>query len=175
MSRVLAQDSMMQVLLVPPLGGTTVIMAPEGVTIPDSSVTLIFSDDVVTISELNSGSSAMTTAKPAELDICRVRGDTFPMVFTMVDTAGDPINIAGFSFLLTVDPAEEPIGAGNNRFQLAGAITDAAGGEVTFTMSAGQADQTPKEYFYDLQQTDTGGSIRTIAKGSFTFVQDITK
>ena len=69
MSRVLAQDSMSQVLFTSRLGGTTVIMPSDGVTVPDAGVVLAFSDTVVTISELSSGDSSMTTVKPAALDI----------------------------------------------------------------------------------------------------------
>lgn len=113
---------------------------------------------------------------PVEINICISRGDTTPWTFTI--KTGSPaaaINITGFSFLLTVDPSDEPSGSGNNLFQLLGTITDAPNGVVEFEMSAVQADQTPNTYFHDLQETDAAGKLRTIAKGKFIFEQDITK
>jgi hypothetical protein len=109
------------------------------------------------------------------IDICWERGDTYPFSFAVELEADDPINIAGRSYLLTVDPAADPINDTNNLFQLTGTITDAANGIVQFGMTALQADQTPATYYYDLQQTDGAGKIRTICKGEFKFVQDITK
>ena len=112
---------------------------------------------------------------PGELSICRSRGDTFPWTFTVKDAAGAPVDITGFSFLLTVDPVPDPTTNVNNLFQLSGTITNAPGGVVQFSLSTLQANQNPNDYFYDVQMTDGAGKIRTIARGTFTFEQDITK
>ena len=112
---------------------------------------------------------------PQETNLCVVRGDTTPWTFTILDSSGAAVNISGYSFLLTVDPSEEPGDDSANLFQLTGTITDAANGVVQFAMTAGQADQVPSEYYFDLQMTDGVGSIRTVAKGVFEFKQDITK
>ncbi len=112
---------------------------------------------------------------PVAIDLCISRGDTTPWTFTILNSAGAAINITGFSFLLTVDPSDEPTSSANNLFQLTGTITDAANGVVQFELSAVQADQTPSVYFFDLQQTDGAGKLRTIAKGEYEFKQDITK
>ena len=109
------------------------------------------------------------------LNITRTRGDTFPMQFTLKDSSGTAIDITGFSFLMTVDPSAAPSDATGNLFQLTGTITDAVNGVFQFPISAMQADQTPGEYFHDVQMTDAGGFIRTIVTGTFTFEQDITK
>lgn len=112
---------------------------------------------------------------PVELDICVTRGDTTPWTFTVKSDSTTPVDITGFSFILTVDPSDEPSGAGDNLFALTGAITDALNGIVQFSMSVAQADQTPNVYFHDLQMTDGASALRTIAKGEFEFKQDITK
>ena len=112
---------------------------------------------------------------PEAIDICISRGDTVPWTFTIKDSSGTAVDITGFSFLLTVDPSDEPADALSNLFQLTGTITDAVNGVVQFQMSAGQADQTPAVYYYDLQMTDGLAAIRTVAKGEFEFKQDITK
>jgi len=112
---------------------------------------------------------------PIEVSICRARGDTFPWTFTILDSAGAAVDITGFSFLLTVDPQEDPPDATGNLFQLVGTIPLGTDGVVRFSMTALEADQEPNEYFFDLQMTDGTGKIRTIAKGPFEFHQDITK
>lgn len=115
------------------------------------------------------------------VNICRKRGDTAPFTITITDdaTPGVPIDITGFSFLLTVDPAQTPDSAANNLFQLGVGtglvLSDPANGVITVELPIGDADQTPAVYFYDLQQTDTGGFIRTILEGQWEVVQDITK
>ena len=112
---------------------------------------------------------------PSDVDIDRVRGDTYPFIFTVNDSAGSPIDITGYSFLLTVDPEESPTDATNNLFQLTGSIVSGPAGTVEFSLTALQADQEPAGYYYDLQMTDTATDIRTIAKGAWNVVQDITK
>ncbi|HEU4895120.1 MAG TPA: hypothetical protein VFT85_04725 [Acidimicrobiia bacterium] len=112
---------------------------------------------------------------PLNRSICISRGDTVPWTFTVLNSAGNPVDITGYTFLLTVDPSDEPGDALNNLFQLSGTLTDPTNGVVQFAMSAVQADQVPGIYYWDLQMTDTAGFIRTIAKGEFEFTQDITK
>ena len=114
------------------------------------------------------------TAVPSQITIERVRGDTYPFVLSIQDAAGAPIDVTGFSFLLTVDPSDEPADATNNLFQLVGAIIDAANGKVQFTPTTLDADHVG-EFFHDVQQTDGTGAIRTIAKGPYNLSQDITK
>jgi hypothetical protein len=113
---------------------------------------------------------------PEAVDICISRGDTTPWTFTIKDAVtGDPIDITGFSYILTVDPQENPVDALQNLFALTGTLTFPLVGIVQFAMTPSEADQTPAEYFFDLQQTDGSGAIRSVAKGMFEFKQDITK
>lgn len=108
------------------------------------------------------------------VDLTFQRGDTIRWTFTILNPS-TPIDVTGYSFLLTVDPSSAPVNSSMNLFQLSGVLLDAPNGIVQFSMSPTQSDQVPGEYFYDLQMTDVAGSIRTIAKGSFSFEQDITK
>lgn len=113
---------------------------------------------------------------PLEVDICINRGDTTPWTFTVrTGVPLAPLDISGFSYLLTVDPSATPTDALNNLFQLTGTIIDGPNGVVRFALSDSQADQVPKEYFFDLQQTDGSGARRSLIQGSFEFFQDITK
>lgn len=118
----------------------------------------------------------MASLKPQETELCRSRGDTEPMVFTIKDGDGNVIDVSGWSFLFTVDPAPDPTTTANNLFQLTGSfVTDGTDGQVQFEPSAVEMDQTPDTYFYDLQRTDGAGKIRTLMKGSFIVLPDITK
>lgn len=109
----------------------------------------------------------------AEYNICRSRGDTHPEIF-QVKVNGVAVDITGDTFLLTVDPSPTPPDNVNNLFQIAGVLVTPAQGIVSFTPSLLQADQTPGVYFYDIQWTN-GSEVRTILRGQWEVVQDITK
>jgi hypothetical protein len=112
---------------------------------------------------------------PVEINLCISRGDTTPWTFTILKADGvTPENITGFSYLLTVDPSDEPADAVDNLFSLTGTVTDGPNGVVQFELSVAQADNFG-EFFFDLQQTDGASKIRTIVKGAWEFKQDITK
>ncbi len=114
-------------------------------------------------------------AEPAKLDIKYTRGDTIPMKFQLVDENDTAINISGFTFLLTVDPEEDPEDTLSNLFQLSGSITTPANGEVEFAPDATESDQEIESYFHDIQMIDGASAIVTIAKGKFDLLPDITK
>jgi hypothetical protein len=114
-------------------------------------------------------------AQPDVIDLCRKRGDSFADEFTIKDKNKVVIDISGFSFLLTVDPSPTPADAANNIFQLTGVITDAVNGKVEFAPTTTQSDVNPQTYFYDIQQTDGAGRVRTIAEGPYDITQDVTK
>ncbi len=111
-----------------------------------------------------------------QVDICRVRGDTFPFRFAIKDDAGAAVDITGATFVLTVDPAEDPAGSGSNLFANTPTIVaPASQGLIEVALTAPQAGQTPGDYFYDVQMLDAAGKIRTIARGKWQVSQDITK
>ena len=120
----------------------------------------------------------------AGICIARKRGDTAPDKITVLDpeaaVAGTPLDVTGFSFQLTVNTEEDPdpVGppiVGVELVTIAGTLIDAPNGVIEFPWSPTEADQTPDEYFYDIQQTDTAGKILTIAKEQYIFQQDLTK
>lgn len=107
--------------------------------------------------------------------ITRYRGDTAADEFTIQDEAGQPVNITSCSFILSVNTLKNPPDGTTELFRVTGTILDAPNGVVEFTPSSLQANQSPGKYFYDVQMTDAGGRIRTIDKGLYKFLQDITK
>lgn len=108
------------------------------------------------------------------LDISVSRRDTASWEMVIADDDDVPIDITGFSFLLSVDPSEDPSSSGTRLFQLTGTITDAENGVVQFAMNSTQANQEPATYYYDLQQTDGSGKTRTLAAGKWKVEPTIT-
>lgn len=106
--------------------------------------------------------------------IRRKRGDTAVDRITLTNADGSAFDATGFSFLLTVDVRRNPDDATTQLFQV-GPVAGDASGEVDFAPSAGNVDQSPDEYWYDVQQTDTAGRTLTIRKNTYTFDQDISK
>ncbi len=108
--------------------------------------------------------------------ISRKRGDTYAdEIIVTSATTGLPIDITGYTFTMTLDPAKDPIDATNNLYSLVGTIIDAPNGRVEFAPSALQADQTPGAYFYDVQMIDGAGRKRTILLDKYKYEQDIGK
>lgn len=109
------------------------------------------------------------------LAIERMRGDTRYDVFTLAyRETRQPYPLTGWTFVLTVDPLQNPTDATGNLFALTGVILNEAGGEVGFAPSALQADHVGA-YYYDVQGTDPTGLVHTLVKDTYTFLQDITK
>lgn len=108
--------------------------------------------------------------------ITRKRGDTYADEITVKSkSTGLPINITGYVFTMTLDPAKDPPTAANNLYSLVGTIIDAPNGRVEFAPSALQADQTPGAYYYDVQMIDGAGRKRTILLDKYKYEQDIGK
>ena len=112
---------------------------------------------------------------PVEVDICVTKEDSTPFSFTIKDEDAVAIDVTGFSFLLTVDPSNEPTDDTTKLFQLTAALTDPANGIITFSPSSVQLDQSPDVYFYDIEQTNGSGDVRTIVKGKFTIEAQVTQ
>lgn len=108
-------------------------------------------------------------------DITRKRGDTYGDEFIIMDDQGVVVDITGYTFTMAVDPSRAPADSSNNLYQLTGTILDAVNGIVEFAPTVEQANQTPGVYWYDLQQVDAAGRIKTIITGKYIYEQDITK
>ena len=109
-----------------------------------------------------------------QINITRARGDTYRIRITFT-VDGLRLDLTGATLLLTVNSEENPVDATNQLFQLTGAIFgDEKDGVVDFTQTTDDADNVG-EFFHDVQMTAVGGEIRTLIKGQFLMVQDITK
>lgn len=107
-------------------------------------------------------------------DICWGRGDSDAKGFVIQDPAGVAVDITGFTFRLTVNTDLDP-DPGTQLFTVVGVIMDAPNGKVAFAPTVADTDQTPGEFFYDVEQTDAEGLVSTVIKGVCEIVQDISK
>jgi len=105
----------------------------------------------------------------------RYRGDTRPDECTVFDkVTGQPVNIDGCTFLMTLDQKRNPVGDTTRLYQVVGQIVDAAVGRVNFSPTAEQANRVGTVYF-DIQMTDPAGVVSTLDLDPYVFTQDITK
>lgn len=102
----------------------------------------------------------------------RKRGDDAPDKITV------DFDNSGYSYLLTINTAKDPDTGpplvGSELVQSIGA-PGGLDGTVLFPFTPSDADQAPCPYWYDIQQTDLTGKIKTIAKNQYIYHQDITK
>lgn len=110
------------------------------------------------------------------LAITMYRGDSYPIGFTIKDKiTKSPINLAGSTAKLTVTTAIAPIDDTLKVFDIVGVIDDDPSlGKLFFTPTTLNTGTVGK-YFYDVQITGADGSVRTVAKSTFTINMDITK
>ena len=106
------------------------------------------------------------------MKITRVRGDNYDNLIQVVDGTGAAISLTSETFTLTVNTEECPTDNSNEVFAVAGVITDAANGRVSF---ADDGTTDVGTYYYDIQMIDTLSRRRTIAKNYYIVTQDITK
>lgn len=119
--------------------------------------------------------AAIDKTKDAEKTICWGRGDSSAQGFAVQDSGGAAVDIDGFAFKLTVNSEKAPANQDNEQFTIVGVITDAPAGLVAFSPTVSDTDIPPGTYFYDVEQTDVGGAIKTLIVAKAIIVQDITK
>jgi len=113
--------------------------------------------------------------KNLDKEICWGRGDSDAKGFVIQDSDGVAIDITGFSFKLTVSLDKDPTDQVNEQFSIVGVIGVAASGTVSFAPTTANTNITAGIYFYDIEQTDGSGRIKTVIKGRVKIIQDITK
>ena len=106
-------------------------------------------------------------------NITRYRADDFPIRVTIKDANGNALDITGCTFLLTVSEEADPSDAVEEIFSAVGTIiAPASSGVVEFSPPG---TSVVGVFYFDIQMTDSLGKIKTIDKGQYTILQDITK
>ena len=120
--------------------------------------------------------ASIDQTKTITKEICWGRGDTDPKSFIIQDEDGAIINISTWALKLTVNSERNPDDATNEQFSLVGVfVTDGADGQIAFTPGIGDTNISPSKYYYDIERTIGGLSVRTLIKGIARIIQDITK
>lgn len=116
---------------------------------------------------------ATISVLPAKLNYRITRGDDFADVVTIKE--GDPslpVDVSGRTFTaqlrLTANTADPAVA------DFVIDMTNAASGEVGYSLADTVTDDLAGNYVWDFQQ-DTAGVIRTLMGGSFTVNPDVTR
>jgi hypothetical protein len=109
-------------------------------------------------------------------DITCEQGATFQRVITWKNSAGNPINVTGYSAVMQVrdgacaQPKIIELSTTNGRIVTGGAL-----GTITLTISAADSDDLPVgQFVYDLEMTNAGNVTRLL-EGSFTVTREVTR
>jgi hypothetical protein len=110
----------------------------------------------------------------AKITITRFKGDTYQVVLNIKNPDRTPFDLAGRSFTLSVTAGRDK-GTTSYLLQSIGApIGDPAEGALGFPLTAEQVAHVGS-YDYDVEMTDTDGTVKTIAHGTWLFIQDVTQ
>lgn len=108
-----------------------------------------------------------------------IRGDTRTINLTFLQSDGTTaVNLAGGTAYFTVNSGSDPSSdvAPNMVIQkTATSFTDASNGRHTFTLTHGDTNITPGEYWYDAQFVDSAGGYVSSYRGKFIVQSDITR
>lgn len=110
------------------------------------------------------------------LDISCRKGDTFSLVISATDSAGDPIDFGAYTdMLIQVRPTDEDTGTPVLEFLWPANFNVATVGQVAAEQDAAtMAAVTAGTYVYDFQMTDAGGNVATWFYGLFTIIDDVS-
>ena len=106
---------------------------------------------------------------PAELNVRSLRGDTVALPFTITE-GGDPVDVTGRTYAAKIRKA----GKGQTSTPFTVEVTDAVGGRIVVRMTETVTATLGGTYSWDLQQT-SGGAVRTLVAGEWTFDADTTR
>jgi hypothetical protein len=107
------------------------------------------------------------------MTIKRYRGDT-GADRVLISVNGEVADLTGSTVVMTLSTQNNPIDSSTQVYQLTGTWDDPTSGIVEFSPSTIQADNVGY-FYYDIQLTNQAGVVFTVDKGSYQFIQDITK
>ena len=107
-----------------------------------------------------------------------VRGDTWTHKFTVVDDNQAAVDVAGWTFWMTLklDPTVADTAADAQVSVVAPAGADATNGIAYVTFApADTLGLTPASYHYDAQYKTSGGAIQTVVYGKVPVLRGVTQ
>lgn len=106
-----------------------------------------------------------------------MRGDTWANTLSIFDEEGEPLDIAGWRFWLTLklDPTVPDTEAPAQVWEIGG-FESVGLGMVTLTLLPEETEKLiPATYSYDIQAADLEENIRTLFYGKVPVLMDITR
>jgi len=102
-------------------------------------------------------------------------GDDFPYLITLTDSAGDAVDLTGYTFFMTVKEKLSD-SDGNAIFKkTVSSISDPELGKVTIDINRTDTqNKKPGVYPYDIKYKDAGGDVKTVLRGTFKITQAST-
>ena len=122
-----------------------------------------------------------TTVVDGELRLEVPRGDSYTLVVTATDSAGDAIDLSGYdAYTLTVKPMAKRSDAydTNAVFQATGVLSGAGNNVLTFALTPANTEACDLDVWYDIdvEASDTArASVRTVIKGKYRSTLDVTR
>lgn len=111
-------------------------------------------------------------AVPSTQNLTITRGDTEIVIITMKDNTNAAVNITGRTYRAQIRATKD---AAAIAASFVCVITNAAGGEVTCTLSAGvSATLAAGKYYWDFEETSSG-TVTTILAGTVTVLADVSR
>ncbi len=111
----------------------------------------------------------------AKLDLCLYRSDNFNHQITWQDSAGNPIDLTGYTAKMQ---ARKNIGNTNvlmTATEVDGLILGGTAGTVDIQLSPAQTNISNQDNVYDLEVTSPAAVVTTLIQGLFVVIQDITR
>lgn len=109
-----------------------------------------------------------------------IRADTYSFTVTFTDSAGDAINVTGYTISLTCRVKGQDLTNTSTTtdsdaiFTTNATLTDPTNGVVTFAITTTHTDRQPAVYAYDIQ-LKTGSTITTAIYGELEIIGDVTR
>jgi len=117
----------------------------------------------------------ISTDVAKRLDITCRKGDTFVLTMTVTDSAGDPVDFSTYAdILLQVRPNDEDTGTPIVEILGGDWDTSTVGTLIGTKDAATMAAVDAGWYVYDLQLTDSAGTVVTWFYGIFKINDDVT-
>jgi phage tail sheath gpL-like len=111
-------------------------------------------------------------AVPSKQNLTMTRGDTESVVVTMTSDGTTPVDVTGRTYRAQIRITKD---AALVAATFACAITNASGGEITCSMTAGDtAALTVGTHYWDFEEND-GGVVSTILAGTVNVLADVTR
>jgi len=104
-----------------------------------------------------------------------IRGDTTTYTVTLTDSAGDPIDITGYTFFMTVKKSKDDKDDDAIITEDVTSHSDPTNGVTVITLSSTDTNVAPGIYYYDIQYKDTSDNIKTVLYGVFEVLVDYTR